>query len=94
MKSLLAHKQLTQKRVWTLQMVQHGTKTNQGHHHLQKKKGTSVVLHCYEAKTSGENNLKQDGTTYLVEVGESKRINASKYGESDAPLIGVIRLVG
>ena len=77
-------------------MVQHGTKTDQGHRHLQKKKGTLVVLRSCEAETSGENNLKQDedGTTYLVKVGKSKTINASKYGESDMPLIGVIRLVG
>ena len=37
--------------------------------------------------------MKQDGTTYLVEVGELKRINTSKCGESDAPLISDIRLV-
>ena len=80
--------------MWTLQTIQHGTKTDQGHHHLQKKKRTSVSLHSYKAKISGENNLKQDGTTYQVEVGESKRINMSKYGKSDAPLISVIRLVG
>ena len=59
MKTLLAWKHFNQKQVLTLEMVQHGTKTDQGHHHLQKK-GTSVAFHGYEVKTSGENNLKQD----------------------------------
>ena len=38
--------------------------------------------------------MKQDGTTYLVEVGKLKRVSVSKYSESDVPLIGIIRLPG
>ena len=59
-------------------MVQQGPKTDQGHRQLQKKKETSVVLHGYEVKMSGENNLKQDEGRWNYLPGGSWQVKEDK----------------